>query len=51
MPDDMQQMLVSQTPFGRLGQAEDVANAILALMLPEAKWITGQIVQANGGIF
>lgn len=51
MPDDMQQMLVAQTPFGRLGQAEDVANAMLALVLPEAKWITGQIVQANGGIF
>lgn len=51
MPDDMQQMLVSQTPFGRLGRAEDVANAMLAFVLPETKWITGQVVQANGGIF
>jgi 3-oxoacyl-[acyl-carrier protein] reductase len=50
-PDQMVQMITSLTPFGRLGTAEDIANAIVALAQPASKWITGQIIQVNGGIF
>lgn len=49
-PKEMVDALVAQTPFGRLGKPEDVAGAVLALCLPETAWITGQVVQANGGI-
>lgn len=49
-PQEMVQALVAQTPFGRLGQPNDVAGAVLALCLPETAWITGQVIQANGGI-
>ena len=49
-PKEMVDMLVAQTPMGRLGQPADVANAVLLLTLPESQWIHGQVIQANGGI-
>lgn len=36
-------------PLGRLGEAEDVANAALFLASPEASWITGQTLTVDGG--
>ncbi len=36
-------------PLGRLGQPEDVANAILFLASAEADWITGEILYVDGG--
>ncbi len=50
MPDDQIQMLVGQTPLGRLGEAGDVADAVLFLVSDRAHWVTGQNLQANGGI-
>lgn len=49
-PQEMVNMLIAQTPMGRLGTPEDVANAVLLLTLPQARWITGQVIGANGGI-
>ena len=36
-------------PIGRNGQPEDVAAAILFLASPEASWITGTVLQVDGG--
>lgn len=36
-------------PLGRLGQPEDMADAVLFLVSPEAKFITGQTLHVNGG--
>lgn len=36
-------------PLGRLGTAEDVANAVVFLASPAASWITGQTLTVNGG--
>lgn len=41
--------LTEETPLGRLGQPEDVANAIYFLCQPESSFITGQVVGVNGG--
>jgi 3-oxoacyl-[acyl-carrier protein] reductase len=41
---------VHRTPLGRLGTAEDVANAVLFLASDEASFITGEIVDVNGGL-
>ncbi|GMK40826.1 3-ketoacyl-ACP reductase [Paenibacillus sp. CCS19] len=35
--------------FGRLGEPEDIANAIDLLVSDKARWITGQTIRVNGG--
>ena len=42
--------MIAQTPMGRLGQPLDVANAVYLLVSPDAGWVTGQNLRANGGI-
>lgn len=42
--------LIAQTPLGRLGKPEDVANAVALLVSDDAHWVTGQGLRANGGI-
>jgi 3-oxoacyl-[acyl-carrier protein] reductase len=38
-------------PVGRLGRPEEVAAAVAFLCLPEAGYITGQVVAVNGGLY
>jgi 3-oxoacyl-[acyl-carrier protein] reductase len=49
-PQAMIDALVAQTPLGRLGQPDDVANAVVQLCTPAMAWVNGQIIQVNGGI-
>jgi len=49
-PKEMIDMLVAQTPLGRLGTVSDVAKATLQLCMPEMSWVNGQVIQVNGGI-
>jgi 3-oxoacyl-[acyl-carrier protein] reductase len=37
-------------PLGRLGQPEDIARVIACLAGPDAGWINGQVIRANGGV-
>ena len=37
-------------PMGRLGQPEDIAGAVLMLCRKEAGWVTGNIIEASGGL-
>lgn len=50
-PAEMIEMLVQQTALGRLGEPRDVAAVAVSLCMPEMGWVSGQVVQANGGIF
>ncbi len=50
MPKEAIDHLVQQTPLGRLGQPEDVADIVAFLVSDDAHWMTGQNLQANGGI-
>jgi NAD(P)-dependent dehydrogenase (short-subunit alcohol dehydrogenase family) len=40
---------VERSPFGRLGNAEEVADVVLFLCSPAARWITGQSLNVSGG--
>jgi len=37
------------TPLGRVGQPDDIADAILLLASAQAHWITGQLLYVGGG--
>ncbi|WP_277188025.1 SDR family oxidoreductase [Caballeronia sp. BR00000012568055] len=37
-------------PLERLGQPEDIANVVAFIVGPDAAWVNGQILRANGGI-
>jgi 3-oxoacyl-[acyl-carrier protein] reductase len=42
--------LLKQIPLGRIGAAEDVAEAVRFLVSTQASYITGQVVRVNGGL-
>ncbi len=42
--------LTALHPLGRLGEPEDIANAVLFLASGEASWITGQCLGVDGGL-
>jgi NAD(P)-dependent dehydrogenase (short-subunit alcohol dehydrogenase family) len=48
---ELNRMVASLTALGRVGEAEDIGGAAAALMRPGAGWITGQRVEASGGMF
>ena len=37
------------TPMGRLGTPADIGNAVALICSPEASWITGQLIEVDGG--
>jgi 3-oxoacyl-[acyl-carrier protein] reductase len=50
LSDDQRKVLLEQIPQGRLGQASDVAGAVLFLASDLADYITGQVVVVSGGM-
>jgi 3-oxoacyl-[acyl-carrier protein] reductase len=48
-PPEEKKAAVESSPFGRLGQAEDIADVVAFLVSEQARWITGQHIVANGG--
>ncbi|MBO9355205.1 SDR family oxidoreductase [Bordetella petrii] len=40
----------NQAPLERLGQPEDIANAVAFLAGPDGAWVNGQTLRVNGGI-
>lgn len=46
---ELQKTVAAETPLGRLGEREDVAGAVVLLLAPESRWITGQRVEVTGG--
>jgi 3-oxoacyl-[acyl-carrier protein] reductase len=51
LSDAQRAALLAQVPVGRLGSAEEVANAVAFLASPGAGYITGEQLHVNGGMF
>jgi 3-oxoacyl-[acyl-carrier protein] reductase len=51
LPNDQKEALASQIPLGRLGTADEVANAVLFLAGESGSYITGQTIHVNGGMY
>jgi acetoacetyl-CoA reductase len=49
VPEDIRKQIVAQIPVGRLGSVEEVAFAVDFLCAPQAGFITGADIAANGG--
>ena len=47
--DEKMKMVLSRTPLGRLGNVEDVANAVVFLASDKASYITGETIYIDGG--
>lgn len=43
--------ILGQIPLGRIGDADDIAYAVAFLSSDEAKYITGQVLSVNGGLY
>jgi 3-oxoacyl-[acyl-carrier protein] reductase len=50
LPEELKAAMLQQTPLGRFGTAEDVANAVAFLASDEAGYITGQVLSVDGGM-
>lgn len=49
MLGEFSDMIVGQTPLGRLGTPEDIAKAVAFIASDDAGWITGSLLDAAGG--
>jgi 3-oxoacyl-[acyl-carrier protein] reductase len=50
LPDKVKEELKTRIPLGRMGSARDVAAAIVFLASDEAAYITGHVLNVNGGL-
>ncbi len=50
LPDNLKQDALKLIPLGRIGMPEDVASAVAFLASEEASYITGQVLNVNGGM-
>lgn len=49
-PPDKRTRLAQSIPLGGFGEPQDMANAVLFLVSDKAKYITGEILDVNGGL-
>jgi 3-oxoacyl-[acyl-carrier protein] reductase len=48
---ELKQKLLEETPLKRIGAAQDVASAVKFLVSDDASFITGHVLDVNGGIY
>ena len=51
IPEDQQQMLLTQVPAGRLGEPDEIADVVAFLAGDSAGYITGETINVNGGMY
>ncbi|MCD6343345.1 MAG: SDR family oxidoreductase, partial [Spirochaetaceae bacterium] len=50
LTDDVKAEYAKAIPLGRMGSAEDIANAVLYLACDLSSYITGQVIRVDGGL-
>jgi len=50
LPEDQRDAMLQQVPLGRLGEGEDIANAVVFMASPAAAYVTGETLHVNGGM-
>jgi 3-oxoacyl-[acyl-carrier protein] reductase len=50
LPDEVRNLILGNTPLGRLGTPEDVAGAVRFLCSDEAGFVTGEVLLVDGGL-
>jgi NAD(P)-dependent dehydrogenase (short-subunit alcohol dehydrogenase family) len=51
MPQASKEQLTAGIPLGRVGEMDEVAGAILFFASDDATWITGEVMDVNGGVY
>jgi len=51
LTEELKQKMIEQTPLGRMGSPEDIAGAVKFLASDDAGFITGHVLDVNGGIY
>jgi 3-oxoacyl-[acyl-carrier protein] reductase len=49
-PEEVKKSFIEKIPLGRLGKPEDVAKVVVFLASDDSNYITGQIINVDGGI-
>ncbi|MHC2105110.1 MULTISPECIES: glucose 1-dehydrogenase [unclassified Methylobacterium] len=47
---EMEAGFIAQTPLGRAGRPDDIAGVVTFLASDDARWLTGEVITASGGI-
>jgi 3-oxoacyl-[acyl-carrier protein] reductase len=47
---DFEKALAAQTPFGRVGQPDEIADIAVFLASRDSRWLTGETIIASGGL-
>jgi 3-oxoacyl-[acyl-carrier protein] reductase len=47
---DFAEGLIKQVPLGRAAYPEDIASIVVFLASEDAKWLTGELINASGGL-
>ena len=50
LPKEAQQARIAKTALGRLGQPDDIADAVAFLASNDSRWVTGKTIDADGGL-
>lgn len=50
LPDDQRAAMLTQVPLGRLGDVQDIADAVAFLASDAGRYITGETLHVNGGM-
>ena len=51
LPDNQKKALAAQIPMGRLGTADEIAQAVLFIAGDGGSYITEQTIHVNGGMY